>query len=90
MLTAFILRFENLPPQMPFFYSRPWGEEQLADWWMIFILPLTANFFGFLNGFIQKKFFIDNQLVVKIIYYLNLFLITSTSLIFVKIIFFIT
>lgn len=90
MLAVFLLRFGNLPPQLPLFYSRPWGEEQLADWWMILFLPVVLDVFFFFNRYIQKKFFLDNQLVTKIIYYLNLFLTVSLTLIFIKIIFLIT
>ncbi len=32
----------NLPPQIPLFYSRPWGEEQLSPKWGLFI-PLAAT-----------------------------------------------
>ncbi len=90
ILIVFLLKLNRLPPQIPLFYSRSWGEEQLADWWMILFLPFMINFFFFFNRYIQKKFFSDNQLVIRIINYLNLFLIITLTLIFIKIIFLIT
>jgi hypothetical protein len=90
MMAIFIWRLGNLPPQLPLFYSRPWGEEQLADSWMILLLPAILDIFFFFNRYLQKKFFPDNQLVIKIIYCLNMTLIISFTLIFIKIIFLIT
>ncbi|MFN4212396.1 MAG: hypothetical protein ACK4FL_00290 [Microgenomates group bacterium] len=90
MLTVFILRWSKMPPEIPLFYSQPWGERQLADWWVIFLLPIILNLLFFLNRYSQKKFFPENQLVIKIIEYLNLFLTFSFTLIFIKIILLIT
>lgn len=49
----------RLPPQVPLFYSRPWGEAQLASPWWLFFLPglglgiLLVNMLigGFVFGF---------------------------------------
>lgn len=32
----------HLPPQIPLFYSRPWGEEQLASKTQLIFLPLFS------------------------------------------------
>lgn len=62
-LTLFILGFffSKLPPQVPLFYSLPWGEEQLAPPYYFFLLPgitiltiLGAFVFSFL--FPEEKF----------------------------------
>lgn len=82
-----IWKFSTLPPNLPLFYSRPWGEDQLVDWWMIFLLPLIMNGFFFLNFFIYKKFFKENLFIRKILDYFNIFLIISLTLVFIKIIF---
>lgn len=87
MVLFFIFRFSSLPPQIPLFYSKPWGEDQLADSWLIFILPLTMNVFFFSNLYFCKKYFQENVFVNKIISYLNLFIIITITLIFIKIIF---
>ncbi len=87
MILFFIFRFSSLPPQIPLFYSKPWGEDQLADSWLILILPLTMNFLFFINLYFYKKFFLENNFIKKIIDYLNLFIIISITLIFIKIIF---
>jgi hypothetical protein len=38
-----------LPPQIPLFYSRPWGEEQLVNPLGIFILPGLSLGFLLIN-----------------------------------------
>jgi hypothetical protein len=90
MLGVFILKFNHLPPQIPLFYSRRFGEEQLADLWMIVFLPFFLNFFFFINNFFYKKFFFGNFLVKKIVDYVNLFLIIIIPIIFLRIIFLIS
>jgi len=90
IILIFIIRLPYLPPQIPLFYSKSWGEDQLVDSWMIFILPLLMNGLFFINQFFYKKFFLENNFVKKIIDYLNLFVIISITLIFLKIIFLVT
>ena len=55
-----IFNFSNLPPQLPLFYSRPWGEEQLATPEMFLMLPLGALLIVFFNtglaAFLFEKF----------------------------------
>jgi len=87
MIVIFILRLNRLPPEIPFFYSRKFGEDQLADLWIIAFLPLFLNLFFFINIFFYKKFFFGNFLVKKIIKYVNIFLIIIIPLIFLRIIF---
>lgn len=86
MLAVFALRFTHLPPQIPLFYSMPWGEQQLADTWTILLLPFFLNLLFFANNFIYNRFFPENLFVRKIIDLLNLLLSASFTLIFIKII----
>jgi len=86
MISVFLLKFNHLPPQIPLFYSKTWGESQLAESWMIFILLILLDFSFFINRFINKKYFPDNLLVKKIFTYLNLFIVIAFTAIFLKII----
>ena len=90
IVLVFFLKFQTLPPQIPLFYSKPPGEDQLTDTWFILILPLLMNVLFFLNNFIYRRFFNKNEFVQKIFYFVNLFLIISFTLIFAKIIFLVT
>lgn len=87
MVIVFLLKISRLPLQIPLYYSQPWGESQLADPWMIFLLPIFLNSLFFINQYIFNRFYRDNVFIKNIFYYLNLFLIVSFTLIFVKIIF---
>jgi hypothetical protein len=51
-----VLTIGELPPQIPFFYSLPWGEKQLAPKVFLFVLPLISFMFLILNLSIQKIF----------------------------------
>ena len=90
MITTFLWRFSTLPPQIPLFYSKITGEEQLGDTWMIFLLLILANIFYFLNDYVVKRFFSQNEFVKTILKLLNIFVVISLSLICIKTIFLIS
>lgn len=90
MVSVLAYKFSTLPPQIPLFYSKPPGEDQLADTWMILLLPLLMNFLFFFNNFFYRRYFNENVLAKKILYYFNLLISISFTIIFVKIIFVVT
>lgn len=87
MVSVFVIFFNRLPPQIPIFPSKIWGEDQLGELWMIFIIPLLMNGFYVLNNLIIRKMFPLNSYVKKIILYVNWGIIVSLTFIFLKIIF---
>jgi len=44
-VVAIGLVFVHLPPQIPLYYSRPWGEDQITTPIFLFILPLGSLLF---------------------------------------------
>lgn len=90
MLAVLVLKFSNLPPQIPLFYSKAVGEDQLADTWLILILPFFMNFLYFLNIFLNKKLFESDEIVKKVFNYLDIFIIVSFTFIFAKIVLLVT
>lgn len=50
------LFFSSLPPQVPLFYSQPWGKEQLAAPFWLVILPVGGFFVFLLNNFLAIHF----------------------------------
>ena len=44
----------NLPPEVPIFYSRPWGDKILGPPYMLWILPIIAAFSVIINYFISS------------------------------------
>jgi len=51
-----IFLFPALPPQVPLFYSRPWGEAQLGTPFSLFILPAISFIFLTINIFLTATF----------------------------------
>lgn len=49
-LVAIAITWQLLPPVIPFFYSLPWGEEQLAPAFSLFLLPGGGLLLYFLNA----------------------------------------
>jgi len=75
---ALIIWFYNqLPPEIPLYFSRPWGSSWLAPTSSIFILPLfalvtlLANYF--LALFFHQKKIILSQLLVVFAFIIALF-----------------
>ena len=90
MFISFLFKLNKLPPEIPLLYSKASGDSQIADWWLIFLIPALMNFLYYLNSYIYKKFFLGNEFVENIIYYFKLFLISSFTFIFIKILFLVT
>jgi len=50
-----LLVYRSLPRELPLFYSRPFGQEQLGTRIMLWLLPSLALILFLLNLFIAKK-----------------------------------
>lgn len=58
----------KLPPQVPIFYSRPWGEPMLARPISLWILPAIATFVFILNFYFFQFFFKNNRFILRILF----------------------
>ncbi len=87
MAGTFLIRIGRIPPQIPLFYSRPWGEFQLADWWLIFLLIVLMDALYFINLGVSRRYFKDNEFIQHTLSYVNIAVISGFTLIFMKIIF---
>ena len=90
MVAGFIWRFSHLPPQIPLFYSELWGENQLVDFWVIALLPIVLHVFFFMNAYIYRQFFWQNQAIKHIINVANWAVILVFTSIFLRILFLVT
>ena len=66
--SLFVLLFSwlRLPPEVPLFYSLPWGEEQLVSPFFLWFLPgssLTLVFFNFAFA----SYFSDDKLLTRVL-----------------------
>lgn len=67
-LAAVIIFWQKLPPQVPLFYGKPWGEEQLASP-VFLLLPLgAAGIFLAVNtifaSVLQENVFLKRALIL--------------------------
>lgn len=77
ILAQFALIFfklNNLPPQLPLFYSKPWGESQLTSASTIFLLPILSLAVILVNHFLaallhtQYRFFSRILIIISLVY----------------------
>ncbi|MFC1789861.1 hypothetical protein ACFLZP_00030 [Patescibacteria group bacterium] len=52
MAILILLNWTHLPPQIPLFFSRPWGESQLSSPSRLWLLPLLSTITLLLNLFL--------------------------------------
>lgn len=52
--------WKSLPPQVPLWYSKPWGDERLASPWFLF-LPLVSSVVIYLVNLTAVVRFADNH-----------------------------
>ena|SRR3989344_7873289 len=53
-IVIILASFKKLPPQLPLFYSRPWGEPMLAGPMFIWILPGLTIMFATVNYLVAR------------------------------------
>ncbi len=70
-----IIVWTFLPPQVPLFYTRPWGEEQLVHPANLFILPglglLVFLINLFILSFVPKEEKLISQILISLILVFN-------------------
>jgi len=62
-----IYKFNDLPPQVPLYYSLPWGESQLASASQLFFLPTFSIIFGLINNLLAATIFAKITLLSKLL-----------------------
>lgn len=65
-LLAILLSWRKLPPELPLFYSQPWGVEQLGSPLGLFLFPISIALFIVLI-FLTKKFFSEEMLLLLMV-----------------------
>lgn len=64
--------FGNLPPEIPIFYSRTWGESMLGQKYLIWILPSIAAFISLVNLTVNFIFFRNNKFLSRVLFASNI------------------
>jgi len=82
----YFLRMHTIPPQIPLFYSLPIGEDQLVEWWMIFLIPILMNILYVVNTFIYTTYFHRQDFEKSLLKYVNMMIIGICTYLFIRII----
>jgi hypothetical protein len=72
-LFTIILLWQKLPPQIPLFYSQPWGQDQLGNPWMLFGGPAASLILLMISLSATKLLKIEPLLTKIIIWTIALF-----------------
>lgn len=89
-LVLFLLRAGSLPPQVPLWYAKPWGETQLAHPLWLLILPATS-FVVYLVNVVVAAYITSEHLVFTQLLYATSLLVSFLSFVtLAKILFLIT
>ena len=89
-LGMLFLKWQNLPPEVPLYYSLPWGEEQLTTPFSLLILPLSSFFIFLLNFFLASIFLEKEPWLLRILILTATIFSFLSTLALIKIIFLIT
>jgi hypothetical protein len=89
-ILVLLFNWSKLPPQVPLYYSLPWGEQQLAAPWELSILPTFAVSIFLTNLFLSYLLVRDNDLILKILLYTSLFVAGLLLYSLVRVVFLVT
>lgn len=68
----------KLPPQIPLFYSKTWGNEMLAPVFYIWILPTITVCIYFLNMFVSKFVIAHDKFLIGALFITSAIVATAT------------
>lgn len=85
-VSLILVSWGKLPPQVPLFYSRPWGEAMLAPPAALFMLPAIVVVSVILNYALAIFLVADNKFLVRTLVIFSLLVSVTTLYSCVKII----
>lgn len=89
-LGILLWRWHMLPPMVPLWYSRPWGADQLASPYWLFMLPLASIILYGIN-FLVSMYVTREYLIFTQMLFLSSLIVSLLSFIsLIKILFLIT
>jgi len=79
-LIILFIKFNDLPPQLPLYYSQPWGSSQLANSMSIFLLPLFSFVVMIINNILATSFLKSVPLLSKLLVIISLIFTVYASI----------
>ena len=81
-----IFKFNDLPVQVPLYFSLPWGESQLANATSLFILPGLSLGFLFINNLLAVFYLNTHSLMSRLLIIFSLIFSTLSLISLIQII----
>ena len=78
--------FGKLPPQVPIFFSLPWGNSYLAPTIFLWLLPAISFLVFILNSFVSLFFLENDKFLKRVIFCASLLLVFACFYNLVKIV----
>ena len=89
-ISLIFFKFNDLPSQVPLYYSRPWGEGQLASTTSLFLLPTFSIIVLIINNLIANLLLKSIPMLSRLLVIFSLAFSLFTSISLAKIIFLIS
>jgi hypothetical protein len=86
MIILAALVYHHLPPQIPLFYSQPWGENQLADKTWLWLLPSVSLVFTLINLRLSSHSLNDENFLSQSLMWSSLLVVVLAMISFLEII----
>lgn len=86
-LLVLVVAWRFLPPEVPLFYSLPYGQSELAGRLFLWLLPAASLLIFFLNFQLAIKFFSEEKLLAQIALLTTSIVSLFSSVTLIKIIF---
>ncbi|OGG13264.1 hypothetical protein A3D77_05365 [Candidatus Gottesmanbacteria bacterium RIFCSPHIGHO2_02_FULL_39_11] len=77
-----VIKYPFIPSQIPLFYSRPRGVDQLGDSRSLLIIPLFSLLILIIHIFLSSKYYRTEKLAS---YFIGIISLTSNTLIFITV-----
>lgn len=81
-----IFKWGRLPQEIPLWYSRPWGEDQLAHPAWLLLFPMASLAWYFFNAILGATVSRDNLIFLQSLYLTSLLLSILSCIALVKIV----
>src|SRR3989344_4509019 len=86
IIISILVLSKTLPPKLPFFYSLPWGEKQLATVQQLYILPATIILLSLLNLTLSWQLHSQQTFFKSVLLFSSILLSIILTITFIKIV----
>lgn len=83
---ALAWHWKNLPPQVPLWYSKPWGDERLASPWFLLLPFISAGVIYVINLAAVARFAGNHPMFVRVLLLTSLLISLLSGYIVVRIV----